>query len=126
MILKLDYQKILGNVKSWVREVGELQLKGVHETLSIESKSTEFDLVTDIDKKSEQVLIDKIKTNYPFHAILSEESGASENTSEYLWVIDPLDGTVNYAHRFSDLFDISSFTILWRNNFRGCICTGFW
>src|SRR6185369_12821839 len=69
---------------------------------SIELKlGEEKNLVTEIDKGSEQIIIDIIRKQYPDHAILGEESGRSEGTSSpVLWIIDPLDGTTNYTHAF--------------------------
>ena len=58
------------------------------------------DYVTQVDRKAEEVIINELKTAYPDHGILAEESGASANDSEYLWIIDPLDGTTNYLHGF--------------------------
>jgi myo-inositol-1(or 4)-monophosphatase len=55
-------------------------------------------LVTEIDKNAEAAIIGKIKQRYPDHDFLGEESGAAEIKSEYRWIIDPLDGTVNYTH----------------------------
>lgn len=96
-----DYLTILDKAKAWVEEVGAIQLEGLTgNNLTVNSKSSEYDLVTNIDTRSEQELIRRIKAEYPGHAILSEESGISNDVSEYLWIIDPLDGTVNYAHRF--------------------------
>jgi len=57
-----------------------------------------IDLVTDADKASEAVLLSWLRERHPDHAILSEESGASAGSS-YRWIIDPLDGTTNYAHQ---------------------------
>lgn len=56
------------------------------------------DLVTDIDKASEALIVSAIRERYPSHAILAEEGGMAEGSSEYQWVIDPLDGTLNYVH----------------------------
>jgi len=56
------------------------------------------DLVTDADIAAEEVIIDLIQSRFPDHAILSEEAGGSEISSGYTWVVDPLDGTTNYAH----------------------------
>jgi myo-inositol-1(or 4)-monophosphatase len=72
--------------------------------LQISNKS-EIDLVTESDLASERLIIDRIKSHYPRHAILAEESGisnASDQTtgSDWLWIIDPLDGTTNYAHGY--------------------------
>ncbi len=62
------------------------------------SKKTVNDLVTEIDKKAEDVIIGNIKKHYPSHQILSEEIGSMETNSEYKWIIDPIDGTVNFVH----------------------------
>jgi myo-inositol-1(or 4)-monophosphatase len=60
-----------------------------------------IDLVTDADRKSEQVIIDTIRRAYRHHDILAEERGMeSVGVSPYKWVIDPLDGTTNFAHGF--------------------------
>lgn len=65
--------------------------------LSIEDKGSAFDIVTEADKGSERIIIDLIHSCYPDHAILSEESGDDHRQARYQWVIDPLDGTVNYS-----------------------------
>lgn len=58
-------------------------------------------LVTEIDKKSEQQIISILKTHFPHHEILAEESGhQTGRSSEYRWIIDPLDGTTNFTHGF--------------------------
>lgn len=58
----------------------------------------EREMVTEIDFKSEKFMVDLIKKNFPGQAILSEESGLIEKESEYMWVMDPIDGTMNYYH----------------------------
>lgn len=55
-------------------------------------------LVTEIDTRSEKIIIDHIKADFPNHQILSEECGEIVQDSEYKWIIDPIDGTVNYAN----------------------------
>lgn len=65
---------------------------------TIEFKSDVKDLVTQADKESEKTIIDFINKKYPSHGILAEESGLQSNDADYLWVIDPLDGTSNFAH----------------------------
>ncbi len=62
------------------------------------SKKTVNDLVTEIDKKAEDVIISNIKKYFPEHQILSEEIGSMESSSDYKWIIDPIDGTVNFVH----------------------------
>ncbi len=58
-----------------------------------------FDLVTEADTESEKQIIKTIRKAFPDHAILAEESGANKGNAEYQWLIDPLDGTTNYAHQ---------------------------
>jgi myo-inositol-1(or 4)-monophosphatase len=77
---------------------GEIIREGFGKNFQIEYKTNEKNLVTEIDKKSEKAIMDFISKKYPSHAILAEESGEHKQDSEYLWVIDPLDGTTNFAH----------------------------
>lgn len=60
------------------------------------------DFVTEVDRAAEQAIIDILLEAYPGHAILAEESGRERGAkhSEYLWIIDPLDGTTNFLHGF--------------------------
>ena len=64
--------------------------------LTIRHKSLN-DLVSEVDKAAEDAIIKTLKDPFPDHSILAEESGAS-GTSDYLWIIDPLDGTTNFLH----------------------------
>jgi myo-inositol-1(or 4)-monophosphatase len=57
-------------------------------------------IVTDVDKSAERMIIRKIRRSFPGHAILSEESSPAGRPSPYKWIIDPLDGTTNFAHAF--------------------------
>jgi myo-inositol-1(or 4)-monophosphatase len=67
-------------------------------TFEVSSKSSLNDLVTEVDKKAEDAIIAVIKSEYPDHFILSEEAGELSTSSNYKWIIDPIDGTVNFAH----------------------------
>jgi myo-inositol-1(or 4)-monophosphatase len=69
--------------------------------LQVTAKSSN-DFVTEIDKAAEQAIIDTLLTAYPGHAILAEESGRTHGAkhSDFLWIIDPLDGTTNFIHGF--------------------------
>ena len=58
------------------------------------------DFVTQVDQAAEQAIIDTVKKAYPDHGFLAEESGASEGSADYVWIIDPLDGTTNFIHGF--------------------------
>ena len=66
--------------------------------LTVRHKSLN-DLVSEVDRAAEDAIIDTLKSVYPDHSILAEESGAS-GESEYQWIIDPLDGTTNFLHGF--------------------------
>ncbi len=67
--------------------------------VSMRQKSDAFDLVSDADLHSEQAIAKTILAAFPSHAILGEEEKAGSITAKDLWVIDPLDGTNNFAHR---------------------------
>ena len=88
------------------KEAGKIQMKYFGNISSVEKKSTNIDLLTEADKKSETYIVDKIKNKYPNHCILSEELGNIDNNSDYLWVIDPLDGTTNFTHNLP-IFSVS-------------------
>lgn len=66
----------------------------------IREKNFPGDLVTEADQESEQVIIQWLSKHFPEHQILAEESGLSHQHSEFIWAIDPLDGTTNYAHQY--------------------------
>jgi len=81
------------------REAGAFLKYNIGKVKNIErKKGEETNLVTEIDKRSEAMIIEKIKRYFPDHDILGEEGGASNSSSEYRWIIDPLDGTTNYTH----------------------------
>lgn len=64
----------------------------------IENKEGINNLVTEVDKQAEEVVINIIRSRYPDHTIISEEIGTLSEGSDYQWIIDPIDGTVNFAH----------------------------
>ncbi|MBI3260340.1 MAG: inositol monophosphatase [Ignavibacteriae bacterium] len=84
------------------RIAGNLLRDGFGTSFSISSKKVRHDLVTEFDVRSEKAIISYITDKYPDHTFLAEESGASgiadTSGSSIRWVIDPLDGTVNFAH----------------------------
>jgi myo-inositol-1(or 4)-monophosphatase len=59
-----------------------------------------INIVTDLDLASEQLIREAIATYYPRHEVLAEEGGLAESRSDYRWIVDPLDGTTNYAHGY--------------------------
>lgn len=82
------------------RAAGSLLLKYARSGFRIEHKNP-INLVTDADHAAEQCVIDRVRAEFPTHRILAEERGAdAQPTSRYQWIIDPLDGTTNFAHGF--------------------------
>jgi myo-inositol-1(or 4)-monophosphatase len=77
---------------------GGLILQRFQGPFAIEHKEGINNLVTEVDKAVESAVITIIKAHFPEHAILSEEVGNLPMDSEYQWIIDPIDGTVNFAH----------------------------
>jgi myo-inositol-1(or 4)-monophosphatase len=81
------------------RAAGRIHLRWLNKTQTTR-KSNALDLVTEADKEAEAAVIAIIRRAFPDQAILAEESGASEQQSRHRWIIDPLDGTTNFAHGF--------------------------
>lgn len=88
------------NLLAWVREAGAVLLEKVNGPLKIEEKSSDIDLVTEMDLWTESFLLEKIQLTYPTHTCITEETGKNQQVSDYVWIIDPIDGTTNYAHGF--------------------------
>ena len=88
---------ILQIVEMIARQAGAVLMKGYGNVRHIQQKGV-IDLVTEFDRRSEDVIVSALQDKFPDHAILAEESGPNRTVSEYQWVIDPLDGTTNFAH----------------------------
>jgi myo-inositol-1(or 4)-monophosphatase len=87
----------LSYIESLACQAGELLRTGFGGQLQVDRKGS-IDLVTEMDHRSEELILGRIQADFPGHNILSEESGSLQNTGNQQWIIDPLDGTVNYAH----------------------------
>lgn len=81
------------------KDAGRLLRDRVGTRIDIDHKGS-INIVTDVDLASERLIREAISTYYPRHEILAEEGGLSESNSEYRWIVDPLDGTTNYAHGY--------------------------
>ncbi len=90
------------------RRAGRILLEGFGTSFKISSKEGKNNLVTEYDNRSEEFIINNLKKHFPDFSFLAEESGQSNNNKNngYVWVIDPLDGTVNYAHNLP-IFSVS-------------------
>ena len=96
--LSPEEQLWLSTARQMASEAGEvLKAHFRRRDLSIEDKGSAYDIVTEADKGSERIILDTLHNRFPDHAILSEESGDDHRQARYQWVIDPLDGTVNYS-----------------------------
>jgi myo-inositol-1(or 4)-monophosphatase len=80
------------------RSAGKLLREALGGSRRIDYKGHPTNLVTEMDRRSEALIVERIRGAFPDHAILGEEGGARSGHSEYRWLIDPLDGTTNYAH----------------------------
>jgi len=69
------------------------------EQSEVRHKSTAIDLVTDTDQRTEAYILSELLRRFPDHAVLAEETGAHARSGAWQWLVDPLDGTVNFAHR---------------------------
>jgi myo-inositol-1(or 4)-monophosphatase len=81
------------------RAAARVHLKWLSRT-SVTRKSNAIDLVTEADQEAEAAVVDILQRAFPTHAVLAEEGGGSRHPSEHRWIIDPLDGTTNFAHGF--------------------------
>jgi myo-inositol-1(or 4)-monophosphatase len=80
------------------RKAGRILCDGFGKKFTISSKESIHDVVTEFDRAAEEAIISHLKNLFPSHSFLAEESGRSENdTGEICWIIDPLDGTMNFA-----------------------------
>jgi myo-inositol-1(or 4)-monophosphatase len=78
-------------------KVGKLLLDNIDNISEVKQKGKR-DLVTNLDIEAEKIIIDAIEKEYPLHSIIAEESGVTHKGSEYTWVVDPIDGTMNFIH----------------------------
>jgi len=90
--------KLLDDVTHMARMAGDIIRQGYSKSSKVTHKGA-IDLVTDTDHAAEESIVNYIIRNYPDSPILAEESGTREGTGDVRWIIDPLDGTVNFAHR---------------------------
>jgi myo-inositol-1(or 4)-monophosphatase len=88
---------LLTDLERMARQAGSILSEGYETDLQVDYKG-EIDLVTAFDRRSEDYLLGEIARNFPTHSVMAEETGGINGDDEHLWVVDPLDGTVNFAH----------------------------
>jgi len=110
-------QLTLSYIETLAQRAGAILRDGYSKEHQVDYKGV-IDLVTEIDHQSEAYLLGEVQRDFPEHHILSEESGVIEGNDEHIWFIDPLDGTVNYAHH------IPIFTVSIAYAFKGVLTLG--
>ena len=91
-----DYRRFIETVAV---EAGALLKGRLGETHTVQYKG-EINLVTEADRLSEELIVERIRRAFPGHDVLAEESSETKRDSDFRWIIDPLDGTTNYAHGY--------------------------
>lgn len=98
MPAKPSNSELLSFAKKLAKESGAMLLKMQAKAKIVKHKGKQGDFAMDADMKSEKHILQAIRKRYPNHNILTEESGKHHQNSNYTWIIDPLEGTLNYAH----------------------------
>jgi len=98
--LSLNLESELDIAIAAARRAGGLLQMHFERGVQAHTKSTPFDLVTEADRASEAVIVAALTKAFPDHGILAEEGGGKHAESEYVWLVDPLDGTTNFAHGY--------------------------
>ncbi len=103
MTVKPDLEDIRLFMLDIADTAGQILMSNFRKDLTVESKDDRIggiDIVTNADKASEDAIIKRISKRFPDHDVLAEETSGEITGSPWLWVIDPLDGTVNFAHNY--------------------------
>jgi len=93
-------QEYLAAAISIGRAAGEILLDHQRRGFAVASKAHRIDLVTDADRASETLVVEELQRRFPGHPILAEEEGERAGSGDHRWIVDPLDGTTNFAHGY--------------------------
>ena len=96
----LHLQALLALATDLSREAGRIHSDGMKRALRIETKSSPTDLVSQVDREAEHLIVARLRELRPDDALLGEEGALGEGTSGVRWIIDPLDGTTNYIYGY--------------------------
>ncbi|XP_029005006.1 inositol monophosphatase 2 [Betta splendens] len=109
------WQECMDHCVEITRKAGKMICDALQQDITVMEKSSPVDLVTETDQKVEQLIISSIKEKYPTHSFIGEESVAagapSVLTDNPTWIIDPIDGTTNFVHRFPFVSVSIGFTV---------------
>ena len=94
----MDFEEILAFAEDISISAGNILLKGFRSDSTEIFYKSRTNLVTTVDRESESFLFDKIRNNFPDHTIISEEGSRRDTDGEFIWYVDPLDATNNFAH----------------------------
>ncbi|WP_199615316.1 inositol monophosphatase family protein [Paenibacillus alkalitolerans] len=88
-------------LKDCVAEAGNTGLLHIEKQIEVDCKASHKELVTLVDRQNEQFIVNRIKEAFPHHKVMGEESytGETFQSDDYVWIIDPIDGTTNYVHQ---------------------------
>ncbi len=93
-------QELLALAGDLAHDAGQVHIDGLRSALRIETKSTQSDLVSQVDREAERLIVDGLRKARPDDALLAEEGSQKSGTTGVRWVIDPLDGTTNYVYGY--------------------------
>ena len=95
----MNWDRFLEAAQESAERAGGMLRKNIDASRKIEYKGA-VNLVTNFDRQAQQIVFEHLSSRFPEHDFLAEEDLCEEKGSEFRWIIDPLDGTTNYAHRF--------------------------
>jgi myo-inositol-1(or 4)-monophosphatase len=99
MLTAEQRRRFLGVAHEAARRAGALLREHADRPRSIEFKG-QIDMVTEMDRRSEELIVELLRSSFPDHAVLAEEGARVGSEADPLWIVDPLDGTTNYAHGY--------------------------
>jgi len=102
----MGYSKELEVAKFAAKEAGKILLENFNKPYSVYQKGERKEFVTEIDLKSEELILSILKKEFPMYNLHAEESGEEKKNSEFTWFVDPLDGTTNYKIK-NPFFNVS-------------------
>lgn len=100
----IERESLFNQTRAWILEAGALIRNKINNPFTIKTKSNPKDLVTEVDREIELFFVERIKRRYPNHSLVSEEGFGDRLTTlnGVVWIIDPIDGTMNFIHRKRD------------------------
>ncbi len=93
------YSSYLSFACEVARDAGALLSRFYERRVAVEYKG-DFDVVTEADRTSERLIVERLSAKYPTHSIVAEEGTGVDRASDFVWYVDPLDGTTNFAHSY--------------------------